>query len=50
MILALLEVRGLSVDDASEARVRGCEQLATLRSWAKQAREVATVAELFAQP
>lgn len=47
MILALLEVRGVSVDAEAEARIRSCESLATLQRWAQAAREVAGATALF---
>ncbi|PRQ03872.1 flagellar assembly protein H [Enhygromyxa salina] len=47
MILAILEVRGVPQDPASEARIRGCEELPTLQTWARRAREVARASELF---
>ncbi|WP_146156213.1 hypothetical protein [Enhygromyxa salina] len=47
LILALLEVRGIAVDRAAEARIRGCEALVTLQSWARGAREVSDVHALF---
>jgi predicted transposase YdaD len=48
MILALLEVRGLEIDEASAAKVRACDELGSLEHWARRAREVQTVSELFA--
>ncbi|NVB39126.1 hypothetical protein G6O69_14880 [Pseudenhygromyxa sp. WMMC2535] len=47
MTLALLEVRGVEVDAASEARIRGERSLARLRAWAAAAREVTRVGALF---
>ena len=48
LILALLEVRGVSIDDDNERRIRRCEQLGTLQRWAKLAREIEASEELFA--
>lgn len=47
MIFALLEVRGLEVDDANAARVRACDDLGELEHWARRAREVRATSELF---
>jgi hypothetical protein len=47
MIFALLEVRGLAVDEATTTRVRACEELGQLEHWARRAREVLSVTELF---
>ena len=43
----MLEVRGVSVDAASEARIRSCESLSTLQRWAQAAREASGAAALF---
>ncbi|NVB38515.1 hypothetical protein G6O69_11800 [Pseudenhygromyxa sp. WMMC2535] len=47
MILALLEVRGVTVDATSEARIRGESSLARLRAWAAAARDVTRADALF---
>ncbi|NVB36723.1 hypothetical protein G6O69_02690 [Pseudenhygromyxa sp. WMMC2535] len=47
MILALLEVRGVEVDAASEARIRGESSLTRLRAWAAAARKIPRVEVLF---
>jgi hypothetical protein len=47
MIFALLEVRGIEVDDATAARVRACNDLDQLECWARRAREVQSSTELF---
>jgi hypothetical protein len=47
MIIAVLEVRGLTLDPDSEARIRSCNSLDSLQRWARQAREVARPVELF---
>ena len=47
MILAILELRGLDVDPTARARVSSCDSLDTLEDWARRAREVGHVDELF---
>jgi hypothetical protein len=47
LIIAVLAVRDLRLDAQDVARVRGCEQLATLERWARLAREVKVTDELF---
>lgn len=47
VILAVLEVRGIQLDADTRARIRSCESLATLQDWARRAREVARLQELF---
>ena len=46
-VLVVLELRGVAVDPASAARIRGCEELPTLQRWSALAREVEGVAALF---
>lgn len=46
LILAMLEVRGVPVDQDSEARIKS-ETLPTLERWASASRQVARVSELF---
>jgi hypothetical protein len=47
LILALCEVRGVAVDPEAEAKVRACESLPTLQRWARAARSVTQIAQLF---
>jgi hypothetical protein len=47
MIFTVLDVRGISVDANTRARIRDCESLATLQDWARRAREVSSAHELF---
>jgi hypothetical protein len=47
MVLALLEVRGILVDDDTAAHVRSCDDLVELERWARRAREVDRAAQLF---
>ncbi|KIG12070.1 hypothetical protein DB30_02067 [Enhygromyxa salina] len=47
LVLALLEVRGVECDAASEARIRACEEHATLERWGRRAREVTHASALF---
>jgi hypothetical protein len=49
-ILAVLEVRGVAVDDNVEAQIPSCESLDTLQIWARRAREVSWARELFELP
>lgn len=47
MVLALLEVRGILVDDDTAAHVRSCDDLVELERWARRAREVDRAAQVF---
>jgi hypothetical protein len=47
LILTVLEVRGVTVDDETSARIRRCRDLRKLERWARRAREVELAAELF---
>jgi hypothetical protein len=47
LILAVLEVRGISVDASSIDRIRAEQALPTLERWAAAAREVNRASELF---
>ena len=48
MIEALLEVRKIALMPADVERIRAQRELPTLERWARRAREVDSVAELFA--
>lgn len=47
MIFALLEVRGITIDDATATRIRSCDDLPELERWARRAREIEFAAQLF---
>ena len=47
LIFEVLADRGLVVDAASEARIRSCDDLSTLRRWARQAIDVPRVDALL---
>ncbi|EDM74571.1 hypothetical protein PPSIR1_28646 [Plesiocystis pacifica SIR-1] len=47
MILRTLELRGLTVDEASRARIEGCEEVETLRSYFERAVVVEGLDALF---
>lgn len=49
LILAVLEIRGVTVDARSEAHIRDCEELAVLERWGRRVREVASASELCEQ-
>ena len=46
-ILDLLAERGIDVDDRSEAKIRACEHLPSLKRWFRRAVHATEVAELF---
>ena len=47
LILALLEVRGVALDESQRSHIATCEAVETLRLWAERAREVDSAAALF---
>ena len=47
LILAVLEVRGIEIDEDTRARIHDCDSLPTLQDWARRAREVKLARELF---
>jgi hypothetical protein len=46
-VLALLSQRGIRLDPAQEARIRSCQDLATLSRWAARAPEITQADDLF---
>jgi len=47
-VLAVLQARGIAVDDASRTRILACTDLATLDRWIVRAATVSTLADVFA--
>jgi hypothetical protein len=47
-IIAILEDRGISVDDADRERILGCADLKTLETWLHRSLRVSAIGELFA--
>ena len=46
-ILMLLAERGVEVDERSEAKIRECTHLPTLKRWVRRAVHVTRVADVF---
>ena len=46
-LLTVLTARGFGLDDATRARIAGCQDLTVLTEWIRRAATVTTLAEVF---